>query len=189
MVIAQHVRSWRKLFPTVGCHRRLRKDFTGQPDASAELQPVVLMRHVIEAHTRQAFRPTVPQSHPAPAFGPLGTHMDLVAVATRQRFAVIGNGQRQKMELNVGIDNARAASNMTATFKMVGGTQTAMGEQPFGANLGFAKQSNVLIQANRLRAFLLDVQLQMIHQVFTNTRAVLQHFNSVIAQFLLRSDA
>ena len=114
--------------------------------------------------------------------------MDLVAVAARQRFTVIGNGQGQKMELNVRIDDARAASNVAATFKMVGSTQTSVGEQPFSANPGFAQQSDVPVQGNRLRAFLLDIQLQMIHQIFTNTRAVLQNGNSVIAQFLLRTN-
>ena len=39
------------------------------------------------------------------------------------------------MELNIGIYDARAASNMAAAFKMVGGTQTAMGEQPLRASL------------------------------------------------------
>ena len=89
--------------------------------------------------------------------------MDLVAVAAGHGFAIVRNGQGQKMELNVGIHDARAASNMAAAFKMVGGTQTAMGQQPLRANPGFAQQPNVCVQADRLRAFLLDIQLQMVH--------------------------
>ena len=110
-------------------------------------------------------------------------------MATCQCFPVIRNGEGQKVKLNIGIDDASTATNMTTTLKMVGRAQAPMGEQPLSPYLGLSQQLDCWIQSDWLRALLLEVKLEVIHQVLADTRAVVQHLYAVLAQLLLRPNA
>ncbi|MNN79050.1 hypothetical protein D3C81_1956590 [compost metagenome] len=81
---------------------------------------------------------------------------------------VIGDGQRQEVKLDVGINDARPAANMTAALEVVGRTRPAPGSEPLDTDLGLAQKALGGKQANRLGALHLEVELHMIHQVFAH---------------------
>ena len=58
--------------------------------------------------------------------------MSLEAVLASQRRAVVGDGHRQEMELNVWIVNAGARADKAASLKMIGGAETTPAHEPFG---------------------------------------------------------
>ena len=64
-----------------------------------------------------------------------------------------------------------------------------MRQQPLRSNFGFAQQGHSRVQSDLLCAFLLNVELQVVHQVFTHTGAVAHHLNPEIAQLLRRPNA
>ena len=111
----------------------LSEDLAGQPHASARLDPVLGMAHIVELDPRRFGRIGRLQSHGATTFRPHWPDMRLEAMLSRQRRAVIGDGHRQEMELNVGITNAGARADEAPGLEMIGGAEAAARAQSHSA--------------------------------------------------------
>ena len=164
-----------KLGAAKGRKGSLGENLAGQADAGAHFLPVIGMCHVIELHPRQVFGGGAAQFHPAPAFRPLGADMDLKAVAAGHRLAVIGYRQRQKVKLDVGVDDPGAATDMATGFEMVGCPQPLARQQPPRAKQGFSDRTHVRIKRDRLTAFHLQIDLHVIHQIAADLPAICDH--------------
>src|ERR1700733_9301910 len=92
------------------------------------------MAHIVELNPRGFGWIGRPQAHRAAAFRPHRPDMRLEAVLARQCRAVIGDGHRQEMELNVGEANAGARTDKTAGPEMIGSAEAASAHEPFSAD-------------------------------------------------------
>ena len=112
--------------------------------------------------------------------------MGLKAMPIGRRLAVITNGDRQEVILNIGIVDTRFGAHKGGAFKLVGGAKTGFEEQPLSADHRLGKQIQLRIERNRLGAGLLDIQFQMILQIAANAWTVGQNLDSVFAQMFSR---
>ena len=173
----------------IGGEGGLGEDFPREADAGAELQPIVGMGHIVEADTRQAGGVGIAQADPAAALRALGADMNLKAVARGERFAVIGNSERQEMILDIGVDNAGAAADMAAAFEMVGRAEAVAGEEPLQTNLRLAPEALRGEQGDGLAAGHLHVEFEMIHQVLADAGGIVQDGDAVFPQLRCGADA
>ena len=72
---------------------------------------------------------------------------------------------------------------------MVGRTKAGFEQIPFNTDLELVPPIKLAIEADRLGAFHLNIQFQMVLQVFTNTGQIMDNINAVFAQMVRRPDA
>ena len=94
----------------VGAEGGLGEDLAGQPDAVAEVAPVLRVRHVVEADRRGGDRVGALQADGAAGGRAHRADMGLEAVAVDRGAAVVADRQRQEVELDVGVVDARRRS-------------------------------------------------------------------------------
>ena len=70
----------------------------------------------------------------APAFGFVRPGQHHEAMTLKRLFAIIAHRGRQEMELDIGPFQRCIRANEPAGFEMVADAQTALEEEPFGAN-------------------------------------------------------
>ncbi len=115
--------------------------------------------------------------------------MRLEAVLARQRRAVIGDGHRQEMELNVGIANAGARADEAAGLEMIGGAEAPSAHKPLGADEGAPEEAGMRKERDRLLGGDLKSEFEMVLQVFANAGPVGNDVDPKRAQFPRRPHA
>src|SRR5277367_6177917 len=98
--------------------------------------------------------------------------MRLEAVLFRQGRAVIGDGHRQEMELNVRVANAGARTDEAAGLEMIGGAEAAFADKPFSADKRALDETRMRKERDRLLGGDLKSKFEMVLQVFANAGAV-----------------
>ena len=100
--------------------------------------------------------------------------MRLKPVTIGGDLAIVTHRNGQKVVLDIGVVDARPGPDEGSTFKMIGGAVAGPEEQPLRPDHRLGKQVQMLVEGNRLGAFHLQVEFQMVHQVFAHAPQVLQ---------------
>ncbi|MNQ61744.1 hypothetical protein D3C85_760650 [compost metagenome] len=103
--------------------------------------------------------------------------------------AVVVNRYRQEVVLDVRPFELRTSTDETAGFELVAGADAGAVEQPLGTDGWLVVPEQRRVQRNRLSARVLQVQLKVILQVFTDARQVVDHRNVELVQQFGRADA
>ncbi len=115
--------------------------------------------------------------------------MRLETMPVRHRAAVIGDGERQEMELNVGIGDAGAAADETAALEMVGRAKPVLAQQPARADRELRQRVHRGIERDRLGAFHLEIEFEMVLQIFADPGQIMDHIDTVRPKLRRRSDS
>lgn len=115
--------------------------------------------------------------------------MRLEAVFLHAIGAVVVNGHRQEVVLNVRPLEFRAGTDETASLELVAGADAGAVEQPLGTDGRLVPPQQRWVQRYRLGAGVLQVQLKVVLQVFTNTRQVVYNRDVEAFQQVTRADA
>ena len=103
----------------IGIHRRLAYYLAGQTDTAAELLPILIMAHIVETDFRGAVMSVVTNAHMAARLGPHWPDMQLESVPFGRSLAVIADGDRQEMVLNVRIAHASRRTDEAQRLELV----------------------------------------------------------------------
>ena len=109
--------------------------------------------------------------------------MGLEAVALGRRLAVIADRDRQEVILDVRVFDACFRTQEGSALEMVGGTEPGFEQQPFETDQALGEQVQLRVKADRLGAFLLDIELKMVLQIGTDAGAVRQNLDTMLAGF------
>src|ERR1700688_4587389 len=93
------------------------------------------------------------------------------------------------MILNVRIRPSGAAADETAGFKVIGGAQTVLAKQPARTDQSAIPEIDGRVQGNRFPAGYLEIELQMVLQVFTDSGQIVNNRDVMRAKFRRRTDA
>src|SRR5581483_1469806 len=129
------------------------------------------------------------QAHPTSALGAHGPHVSLEPMLASERRAVIVHGHGQEVELNVRIIDARATADETTGLEVVGRAQTLLGENPTGADERLAERRHFRKERDGLLAGHLEIELQVILEVFTHPRQVVHYTDPEVGQLRARTHA
>src|SRR6185312_16701269 len=99
--------------------------------------------------------------------------MRLIAVTGSRRRPVVAHRNRQKVVLQVGMENARLAADKAARLEMVRAAEALAGQDPFDADLQLGERVRRAVKRDRLLAGILHVSLDVVLQVLTDARQVL----------------
>jgi hypothetical protein len=87
--------------------------------------------------------------------------------------AVIADRAGQEMKLDVGVGyDARRRADEAAALELVGRARPGLEEQPLRPDQRLGEQVPVFVERDRLDAFLLDVELEVILQIGADARPV-----------------
>ncbi len=189
LVVALHLAAGRNLAAAIGIEGGLPENLARQPDAVAEVAPVVRMRHVVEADFRLRPRVGRAQRDRAARLRAHRPDMRLEAVRLGRGLAVVAHGGRDEMILDVGVVDAGRRAHEGCRLEMVGGAEAGLEEQPFGADQRLGERVEDRIERDRLERFLLDVEFHMVLQIAPDAGAVGDDLDAVALQLLGRSDA
>ncbi|ENN86115.1 hypothetical protein RHSP_32539 [Rhizobium freirei PRF 81] len=167
----------------------LPEDLAGEAHAMAELLPVFRMAHIVEADHRIGLRIGGAQRHVAARFRQIVADMHLEAVAPGRRLAVIADGNRQEVILDIRLLDAGRRAQERTGFELVGGAEPLLEEQPLRARDPLHVPGQPGIERHRLHADLLEIEFHMVLQVRADARSVELHLDPHVAQVLTRSDA
>ncbi|CEL31964.1 hypothetical protein SRM1_05338 [Pseudomonas fluorescens] len=172
LLIGLHVDTRADFTATVLIQRWLLHDFTGQADAVTELLPVLLGGHVVEQDARVLTRILGLHLDAATARRTHGTHVRLETVLFHTVAAVVVNRYRQEVVLDVRPFEFRTRTDEAAGLELVAGADAGAVEQPLGTDGRLVVPEQRRVQRNRLGARILQVQLKVILQVFTDARQI-----------------
>ena len=110
-------------------------------------------------------------------------------MALRGSLAVVTDGQRQEVILDVGVIHRIGGPDKSAAFELVGRAKPGLLQQPFHADPAFAQQVIVCIKRDRFQRLVLHIDFKMVLQVRTDPRPVGQGRDAVLAQVVGRPDA
>ena len=141
LVVGLHVGAGLDLVAGVGAEGGLAEDLAGQADAVAEVGPVLLGRHVVEADRRRDGRVGGLQADGAARGRAHRADMGLEAVALDRGAAVVADGERQEMVLDVGVVDAGGGADEGGGFELVRGAEAGLGQQPLRRRCGPCRDS------------------------------------------------
>ena len=107
----------------------------------------------------------------AAAGGSHGAHVGLKTVARRGRVTVVAHRHGQEMVLQVGLLNTRFAADETTRFKMVGGPQAGLKQQPLQANFGLDQGVDRRVQRDGFFAGVLHIGFEVVLEVLAHAFA------------------
>jgi hypothetical protein len=90
--------------------------------------------------------------------------------------------------LQIRIAHTGAASDEAAGLEMVAGTQPVMAQQPPHADPRLGEQAHRRIECDRLATLYLEIEFQMVLQVFADASQLLNHLDAERAQLPSRPD-
>src|SRR5215469_13718558 len=93
------------------------------------------------------------------------------------------------MELHIRIAHPRAAANETAGLEMIAGSQPVVAQQPARADERAAPQRHVRVQRDRLTARDLKVELEVILEILTHPREIVDDLDTEGGELGPRTDA
>src|SRR5687768_13795535 len=96
--------------------------------------------------------------------------MNLETMGRRRRLPVIAHGDGKEMILDVGIFDTGAGTDEGTGFKMIGGAQTFLPEEPFDADHSLGEQIELRIERNRQEAFVLEIDFEMVVEILADAR-------------------
>ncbi len=82
------------------------------------------------------------------------------------------------MVLDVGVVDACSRPQEGGRLEMVGGAEPALEQEPFESNAAFRKQTKLGIQRDRQQALVLEVNLQVIMEIFTHAGEMLERLDA-----------
>jgi hypothetical protein len=147
-VIAGHVIAWLDLAAGIVAQGRLVDDLAGQADAAAEFLPVFFVGHVVEVQLRRLLRVGGYGLDRTARLGPHRADMNLEAVSAGGRLAVVGNGARQEMILDVRVLDAGARADETGAFEMVGCAKAGLEQQPLQPDQALRQPVELAVERN-----------------------------------------
>ena len=173
LVVGLHAGARLDLVAGIGREGGLGEDLAGEPDAAAEVAPVLLVGHVVEADRRRLGRVGALQPDRAARGRAHRADMRLEAVAPappsgrRSGPRAAGNGTGCP-------DTRRRAAERTkaAALELVRGAEPDLGEQPLQADPRHRRVVVLAVERDRLQALHLDVELEMVLQVAADPRPV-----------------
>ena len=115
--------------------------------------------------------------------------MGLEAVFLHRVAAVVVDGHRQEVELDVRPGEGFVGADETARLELVAGADAAAGEQPLGADGRLVPPLQRRVQRHRLLAGVLQVHLQVVLQVLADAGQVEHQRHVQVAQQRRRADA
>ncbi|VTR66341.1 conserved hypothetical protein [Desulfosarcina cetonica] len=154
---------------------RLGHDFPGLADGLHPFAALLVGREVVEPDAGIDGRIGGSDLHPSANVGIHGTDVHLVAVSPMGRRAVVADGHRQEVELDVGIGHPVVATDEAAGLEMVGGRLAGAAEQPFETDPRLVVPLERRIHADRLFAGILHVQLEVVLQVAAHPGKILDN--------------
>ena len=176
LIVGGHGRAGRRLAAVVRIHGVLSEDVPGDADRLHPLAPILVRGQVVEAQGRMDPRVRARELERAARVRVHRPDMDLVAMAGRSGTAVVADGQRQEVEHQVRVRHILVAAHESATFEVVGGTRSTAQEQPLRSDEGAAPLlGRRWLHGDRLRAGVLDVDLEVVLQVCANPREIADH--------------
>ncbi len=146
--------------------------------AGSKFLPVVGVGHVIELDNRRIAGIGGTQAHKPARLGAHGPDVNLEAVGRRRGFAIVAHRYGKKVILHIGILHSGTGANEGAGFEMVGGAEPALEQEPFESNAAFRKQTKLGIQRDRQQALVLEVNLQVIMEIFTHAGEMLERLDA-----------
>ena len=102
--------------------------------------------------------------------GFIGSYMYLKAMAIERCITVITNRTWQEVVLDIRPFNTRPSADKAAGFEMIARAEARFREDPLHANLELAPWVQMSINGDGLGAPVLKINLEVISQVFTDTR-------------------
>ena len=151
-----------------GAHGLLGDDPPSQRERVSHEGKVFFVRHVVETDFGRMAWIRRDGSDRATRFRAHVSQMQLEAVAARRQSSVVTDGDRQEMKLNVGIGFVLGRSYEAQRFKMVACSDACLEEHPSGTDKGFSKKRCVGIERNGFQTFVLQVDFEMVLQVFSD---------------------
>ena len=135
-------------------------------------RPVGLVVHVVEADRRRRRRVARREPHRPARRRPHRPDMRLEAVPAHRRLAVVAHRERQEMKLDVGIFDPGPRAHEGRRSRTGSTRRARAGDSSHCAPISALRQQVVVaIERDRLRARLLDVDLEMVLQVAADARA------------------
>src|SRR5690606_37977500 len=114
------------------------------------------VRHVVEADYRLVARVGRAQADRAARFRPHRSDMRLEAVALGGGLAVVADGGRKEVVLDVGVVHTWLRAHEGGGLEMIGGAGAGLEEQPLRADPRARQQPETAVERDRLERFLLD---------------------------------
>ena len=151
-----------------GAHGLLGDDLSPQLESFSHGRKIFLVRHIAEENVGRMSGIWRDNSDRTTRFRTHMSQMQLEAMATRRRAAVVANSDRQKVKLNVGIGFVLGRADEAERFKMVACSDARFEEQPLRADEGFAEKRCIGIERDGFQTFVLQVDFQMVLQVFSD---------------------
>src|ERR1700674_4166915 len=93
------------------------------------------------------------------------------------------------MILNVRIRHPGPAADEATGFKVIAGAQTVLAKQPARTDQSAIPEIDGRVQGNRFLAGYLEIEFQMVLQVFTDSGQIVNDWDVVRAKFRRRTDA
>ncbi len=152
--------------------RRLAEDSPGDADRLDPLAPVLVGREVVEPERRMDGRVGRGDLHGAAGVGVHRPDVDLVAVAALRSRAVVADRERQEVEHEVRIGDLVVAPDEAAALEVVRRAGAAAEEQPLESDPRLAPIGERRLHRDRLRALVLDVDLEMVLEVLADAGQV-----------------
>ena len=179
----------RGLAAVVRRHRRLVEDAPRDADRLDPLAAVLVGGQVVEPQCRLGLRVGRRDLHRAAGVGVHRPDVHLVAVAGRRGAAVVAHGDGQEVEHQVGVALVVVAAREAAALEVVGRARAAAQEQPLRADRQHVALLDVLLHRHRLRAGVLDVDLEVVLQVLPDAGQVGADVDAEPAQLVGVADA
>ena len=151
---------------------RLAQDVARDPDRLDPFLLVVGRRQVVEEHRRVLTGVGRTDLHVAAGVGVHRPDVHLVAVALRRHAPVVPDGDRQEVEHEVRVVDVVVAPDEAAALEVVGGAQAATVDEPLVPDLGAGAHPQTGCDRHRLLRRVLDVDLEVVLEVRTDTRDI-----------------
>ena len=167
----------------------LAENLAGQADTIAKLLPVLVLRHVVEKDLWIIRRIAGRQCDGPARGGPHRTNMGLKPMPFGCGLAIIAHRDRQEVILDIGVFDTGFGPDKGGRFKLVRRAHASFGEQPLRPDHRLREDIPMLVERDGLACRHLDVQLKMVLQVLTDTRAVRHNVDPVFRQMGRRANA
>ena len=110
--------------------------------------------------------------------------MDLVGLQVRGLAAVVDHLGGKEVELYIGVSHAGVAPHEAAGLQVGGGSGARPVEEPLDPHLDHPQAFLFTVESDGLRAALDDIELQVVLQVLTDSREVVEGLDTDTSQVI-----
>ena len=110
--------------------------------------------------------------------------MDLVGLQEGSLAAVVDDLRGKEVELDVGVSHSWVTSGEASGLQVGGGGRAGPVEEPLDSHLDHPQSLLLTVESHRLGAALHDVELQVVLQVLTDSREVVEGLDTNTSQVI-----